>query len=398
MSRSGGAITDAYATGAVSGVRLRRRPGRVRGRRHDHQRLCDRSGQRRRRRRSRRPGRQQSDGTITDAYATGAVSGGVNGEVGGLVGAAERRHDQQRLCDRGGQRQQRRRWPGRVCSPEARSPTPMRPGRSAGGYRHRRPGRREWARLHAHGRLLRHPDHGPDVGRGRGHAADHAQLQGLVRSRGACFSSGFSTRLDLGLRPRALSLPESFFPNGVQAVSGTAYTNAGTTAAASGRNGAVTVNLDAGGALLAQATTGANGYYYIALPGRDGRERLEPARLDAGQQRRGARTPPPSRPRPTARAAPSRPGEPLRRLPVPIHDLGDPLRRAEPGFAADHGVERGRQRQLGGRRGERALQLGLCAGGRVHHRPELFRFEPGRHHPVRRRAHGREPGHDHQRR
>ena len=52
----------------------------------------------------------------------------------------------------------------------------------------------------------------------------------------------------------------------MQAVSGTAYKDAGVIVAASGANGAVTVNLDAGGSLLAQATTGANGYYYIALP------------------------------------------------------------------------------------------------------------------------------------
>ena len=42
--------------------------------------------------------------------------------------------------------------------------------------------------------------------------------------------------------------------------------DAGTTAAASGAYGAVTVGLDAAAALVGQATTGANGYYYIALP------------------------------------------------------------------------------------------------------------------------------------
>ncbi len=57
-----------------------------------------------------------------------------------------------------------------------------------------------------------------------------------------------------------------FYPNGVEAVSGFAYEDAGVTPAASGAAGAVTVGLDSGGTLLAQATTGHNGYYYIAVP------------------------------------------------------------------------------------------------------------------------------------
>lgn len=56
---------------------------------------------------------------------------------------------------------------------------------------------------------------------------------------------------------------QSFFPNGVQAISGMAYNNAGTTPAASGANGAVTVTAFANGTGFGSATTGANGYYYI---------------------------------------------------------------------------------------------------------------------------------------
>jgi filamentous hemagglutinin family protein len=58
----------------------------------------------------------------------------------------------------------------------------------------------------------------------------------------------------------------NFYPNGVQAITGTAYKDAGVTLAASGAGGAVTVSLDAGGTLLGRATTGANGVYYFALP------------------------------------------------------------------------------------------------------------------------------------
>jgi hypothetical protein len=57
-----------------------------------------------------------------------------------------------------------------------------------------------------------------------------------------------------------------FFPNGVQAVSGVAYSDAGVTPAASGASGAVPVSLVVGGVAQGAATTGANGYYYFALP------------------------------------------------------------------------------------------------------------------------------------
>jgi filamentous hemagglutinin family protein len=58
----------------------------------------------------------------------------------------------------------------------------------------------------------------------------------------------------------------AFFPNGVQAISGFAYKDAGTTPDASNVNGAVTVSLDANGNLVSQATTGKNGYYYLFVP------------------------------------------------------------------------------------------------------------------------------------
>ncbi|OYU88940.1 MAG: hypothetical protein CFE29_15425 [Bradyrhizobiaceae bacterium PARB1] len=58
----------------------------------------------------------------------------------------------------------------------------------------------------------------------------------------------------------------SFFPNGVQVVSGFAYSDGGATPLASGAAGAVTIALNADGSRIGQATTGANGYYYIVTP------------------------------------------------------------------------------------------------------------------------------------
>ena len=57
---------------------------------------------------------------------------------------------------------------------------------------------------------------------------------------------------------------KSFFPSGVQAVSGIAYKDAGTTVAASGASGAVAVTVTVNGQSVGMAATGANGYYYVA--------------------------------------------------------------------------------------------------------------------------------------
>ncbi|HEY1941165.1 MAG TPA: GLUG motif-containing protein [Roseiarcus sp.] len=82
-----------------------------------------------------------------------------------------------------------------------------------------------------------------------------AQLQsGVASFTGSAFAGGSG-----GLYPYL----ESFFPNGVQAVSGTAYSDAGGTPLASGTNGAVTVSIDGNGSAFGSATTGANGYYYV---------------------------------------------------------------------------------------------------------------------------------------
>uniref|UniRef100_UPI0015751432 beta strand repeat-containing protein n=1 Tax=Caulobacter sp. S45 TaxID=1641861 RepID=UPI0015751432 len=86
-----------------------------------------------------------------------------------------------------------------------------------------------------------------------------AQFQsGSASGLGSAFAGGIG-----GLYPYLAN----FFPNGVQAVSGVAYSDAaGTAPLASTSAGAVTVSLDGGGAQIGQASTGANGYYYVAVP------------------------------------------------------------------------------------------------------------------------------------
>ena len=59
---------------------------------------------------------------------------------------------------------------------------------------------------------------------------------------------------------------KNFYPNGVQAMSGTAYQDAGVTLAVSGPNGVVPVTVVANGRALGSTITGVNGYYYVTLP------------------------------------------------------------------------------------------------------------------------------------
>ena len=80
------------------------------------------------------------------------------------------------------------------------------------------------------------------------------QLQGAL-------PAGFAAPWATG--PGLYPFLTTFFPDGVQAVSGFAYKDAGATPLASGLTGAATVSADANGAMLGSATTGANGYYYV---------------------------------------------------------------------------------------------------------------------------------------
>ena len=102
---------------------------------------------------------------------------------------------------------------------------------------------------------------------------------------------------------------KSFYPNGVQAVSGLAYKDAGVTLAASGPNGAVPVTVLAGGQTRGTAFTGANGYYAMwrCRPARSVQQRGRPRlhqQAGSGGDRRQARRHRPRASRP--RAVPSR--------------------------------------------------------------------------------------------
>uniref|UniRef100_UPI0035CB8655 beta strand repeat-containing protein n=1 Tax=uncultured Methylobacterium sp. TaxID=157278 RepID=UPI0035CB8655 len=163
-------------------------------------------------------------GTLTQTYATGAVSGGSGSNtVGGLVG-----------YNTAG---------GSVTSSYWDVQTS---GRSTGIGRDDSQG----AGVSGLVGLTTRQMQGLDPLPGNGTLTDANHL-------GASFAGGAG-----GLYPYLTN----FFPNGVQAVSGIAYTDVGATAAASGSAGAVTVSLASGGSVIGQATTGANGYYYIVLP------------------------------------------------------------------------------------------------------------------------------------
>ncbi|MBV8837151.1 MAG: hypothetical protein JO000_11485, partial [Alphaproteobacteria bacterium] len=97
------------------------------------------------------------------------------------------------------------------------------------------------------------------------------QLQGLDPINGVPFSTatnlGDTTGTIWGGGAGGLyPYLKFFFPTGVQAVTGTAYQDAGLTPNASGANGAVSVNVLANGQAVGSATTGANGYYYVFMP------------------------------------------------------------------------------------------------------------------------------------
>lgn len=147
------------------------------------------------------------DSDVTNAYATGAVSGGSY--VGGLAGG-----------DGNGRTVSNASWDIATTGQT-----------SAFGY---------W-------------DGGSPVVNTAGQTTAQFQSAAAANNLGGAFAGG------AGLYPYLTS----FFPNGVQAISGIAYKDNGTTALASGANGAVTMNAFVNGTYLGSATTGANGYYYI---------------------------------------------------------------------------------------------------------------------------------------
>ena len=90
-----------------------------------------------------------------------------------------------------------------------------------------------------------------------------SQLQGLAPlSGGGVFNTQTALGSAFGGGTGGLyPFLTSFFPNGVQAISGFAFTNGGTTAAAG-----ASVSAIANGTAFGSASAGANGYYYIFAP------------------------------------------------------------------------------------------------------------------------------------
>ncbi|MFJ6327309.1 MULTISPECIES: MBG domain-containing protein, partial [unclassified Rhizobium] len=186
--------------------------------------------------------------SITNAYATGAVSATQYGQAGGLVG---------NMMAYGGNSSVSNAYAtGRVTAPT------------------------QYFQTYAGGLIGQtSPQNGGSVSvtnsywdtstsgiAGNGIGNDGASQQGNVI--GLATSSLQTTGINLGtafaggtngLYPYL----SSFFPNGIQAISGTAYRDNQVTPAASGLNGAVTVTGLANGSLFGSASTGANGYYYI---------------------------------------------------------------------------------------------------------------------------------------
>ena len=159
---------------------------------------------------------------ITNAYATGAVSG--NSNVGGLIGLLDQSTVTGSYWDAGTSGQ-----PTYGCSGDA----------TCGGG---------------------------------ATALTTRQLQGLDPISGSTY---FSTATNLGDTGGAIwagganglyPYLKSFYPNGVQAVSGFAYKRCRMTPLASTSAGAAYVSAIANGVDLGSVTTGANGYYYILTP------------------------------------------------------------------------------------------------------------------------------------
>ena len=210
VGSNSGAISQSYATGPVIGLQNVYTGGLV--------------------------GLNAGAGTITQVYATGATTGGQF--AGGLVGMNT----------------------GAVAQAYATGAVSGATG-SAGGL---------IGNQFATGTVASSAYDTLTAGQGVGIGADQNKQQGNVAAlttaqlQGA-LPSGFDTAAwatGAGLYP----FLSSAHPNGVQAVSGVAYTDMGVTPLASGANGAVLVNLTVNGLAEGAVATGANGYYYFALP------------------------------------------------------------------------------------------------------------------------------------
>ncbi len=197
---SSGTINDAYATGAVTAGSSGTDIGGLVG---------------------------YSFGTISDVYATGAVSG--NDTVGGLVG---------------------RQYSGTISSAYATGAV-SGSGSDVGGL------------VGGSGGTISNAYW--DTGTSGQSSSGGGTAQTTAHAARGSLPSGFDSSVwgtGTGLYPYL----KSFFPNGAQAVSGIAYGGDGTVLAFS-TAGTNTVSVDAGGALVGQTNiNSANGYYYVLMP------------------------------------------------------------------------------------------------------------------------------------
>ena len=207
-----GVITNAYASGGVSGADKARVGGLV--------------------------GSNTGTGTVTLAYAMGAVTTGTKGEAGGLAGDSQ----------------------GAISEAYATGAVSGSTGALIGGLVGANGGTVKDAAfdtLSTGQAVGLGTDTNKNKQSGNVAALSTSQLQGALSSGfGAAWGTG------AGLYPYL----NSFHPNGVEAVSGFAFADVGITTLASGAKGAVSVTLTVDGAPEGSATTGANGYYYFALP------------------------------------------------------------------------------------------------------------------------------------
>ena len=209
---AGGTITSSYATGSVTN--FRNAAGGLVG---------------------------YNTGTITSSYATGAVVG--EGDAGGLVG------------DNGG---------GSITSSYATGA--VAGTNSTGGL----------VGNNTAGTIMSSYWDTQTSGLGNAIGYDtNSQSGNITGLTTAQFQSGAATGLSAAFTSGQTGLYPyltSFFPHGVQAVSGIAYQDAGATVALSGLSQLTgetytgTVSLDANGGFAGDVTTGSDGYYYFALP------------------------------------------------------------------------------------------------------------------------------------
>ncbi len=196
-SEAGGTIKNAYATGAVSGGS---NVGGIAG--------------------------QQTGGTINNVYATGAVSGtGIY--VGSLVGIQASGTINIAYAT------------GKV---SGSSPVGGLVGSVQGTITNS-----YWDTLTS----------GISTGVGSGSGTGVTGLTTAQLQDGSSASLGSAFTVTSSLYPYLTS----FFPNGIQVVSGTVYSDAGSTA-----KSGVTVNVMANGNAFASASSGPNGYYYAFAP------------------------------------------------------------------------------------------------------------------------------------